>query len=149
MAQGEGCEEHLTDAEVLCFVKAAAPRTVLCKLRVMLWIRTISRAPPVVARALALAVDAPRSWLKAVHDDLEWLAYNTKEFRSSRGTPLEVWAAHTHSQPGPLRKAVAKATLDHTLSHPDHWQGVGYPRRAREEERLCCEVCNGVFVGPQ
>ena len=73
--------------------------------RVLLLIRVVAKAPPLLLHLLRLTSSLPHSWAWVLFHDLAWLATYPK-FRDCSSCSVPAWIDALQAQPRAFRKAV-------------------------------------------
>ena len=127
-----------TSVEVQSIVGHMAPLNYIRILRIALFARICKGASPIVLAILHATYDAPRSWLKSVIEDLEFVTACSSKCRSLGSLSFIGWVRHfqVHGKRGvdALRIGFAESSCNNVSN-------LALPHHTVCEDEYVCNVC--------
>lgn len=142
-----GAHTWLSDQQVYSLTDTCAPYVMLVRLRVMLLLRVLVHAPVQLRCLLAAAAQAPRSWMKAIAADLQWLAANTHEFEHWIGLALHERAQDAATHPKATRRRLNLVAANAEYSLKSRWATTAALKAIGES--FPCRHCDRIFCTRQ
>ena len=146
-AAGVNYESGLTDAAVIEQLEAIPPLVVLRLARVTLAVRVASLAPAAVQALLCQARPCPRSWLRALEEDLVWFAGLGVDDQKLRAQALPLWWAAFRREPFAYRRAFLVAARSGAARRTQVWATSAAERELVEQHP--CGQCGKTFATRQ
>ena len=144
---GVNHESGMTDAAVIEQLGAIAPLVVIRLARVTLAVRVASRAPAALQALLCQARPCPRSWLRALEEDLVWFAGLGGDDQRLRAQAFPLWWAAFRRESQAYRRAFLAAARSEPARQTQIWATSAAERELVEQHP--CGQCGKVFATRQ
>ena len=144
---GVNHESGMTDAAVIEQLGAIAPLVVIRLARVTLAVRVASRAPAALQALLCQARPCPRSWLRALEEDLVWFAGLGGDDQRLRAQAFPLWWAAFRRELQAYRRAFLAAARSQPARQTQIWATSAAERELVEQHP--CGQCGKVFATRQ
>ena len=136
-----------SDQETYMTTGFAAPVVMVARLRLLLMLRVLSKAPTCLRLALAAAAPARRSWYKAVANDFQWFANNTTQLSDLNHLTVEGMIGVALANPRAFRRRLNAAVADADNSAKAKW-AITAAQKALGE-KFPCPQCGLTFDSRQ
>ena len=124
-----------------------APFVMLIRARMLLLVRVVLHAPRALRVVLAAASGAKRSWIRAVQNDLDWLANTTEELRFLGELSFLLRVEWIRDNASTFRRLLAKVANNGEYSKKHCWASTKSMRQVDTE--FACPHCDLKFDSKQ